>query len=152
MISVIPVKNQQVNKINIDEFKTYFSLLCQNCSNKTIYCNRCSKVMDNLLGGIYFKCFYCKLLTRIINREIVKTDVNYIDYEFQKLFANERQSNSQYRKISNNLPSYYYINDKDEMKCENNFQTPKNLKTDRSYLFSDDIKNISCKIILYSFS
>jgi hypothetical protein len=48
--------------------------------------------MDNLLSSTFFKCCFCKLLTKIVNRESITSDEIKsitIDSEIKNLFNND---------------------------------------------------------------
>ena len=81
--------------------ETFFLYHCSTCFNKTAYCIKCNKVMDNLLNGIFFKCCICKLLTKVFNRESVSPDqevriINLREKEIQNLFQQEIKFNNNF--------------------------------------------------------
>jgi hypothetical protein len=124
--------------------------------------------MDVILNGIFFKCCFCKVLMKIVNRESISPDHDsrflkgVLENEIKGLFhptANV-QNNTPFRNLfggtncssTNNLlgfnsfiPADNNINqnllpDFNKMKPSNNFfQTPKNNKVnDTSFFFSPE--------------
>lgn len=86
--------------IKIAQYETYYIYQCTKCYNRTSYCLKCNKTMDALLNSLFFKCFFCKVLTRIVQRESISpnhsNNINRFsnnntceataDYEIKNLF------------------------------------------------------------------
>jgi hypothetical protein len=62
------------NILSLGRKETFYFYQCSTCMNKTAYCVKCNKTMDLLLNGVFFKCFVCKVLTKIIHRESISPE------------------------------------------------------------------------------
>lgn len=88
--------------------------------------------MDNLLNGLFFKCFYCKVLTKITNRESVSPEnKNFNNMIFQGTPEFDREIKCLFQQninVENNTPMKNLFNEgvfnPNSIRTVNNFNVP----------------------------
>jgi hypothetical protein len=124
--------------------KSFYNYLCVGCNYKTPYCVRCNKVVNVLLNGDFYKCASCRVLVKITSTELVTNEEDKLKIDPSYLFRNEFADikTSSYKKLfqSDNYLSFnQFIPGNSVQSKETFFQTPKNIKTERSiYLTTDE--------------
>lgn len=113
--------------------------------------------MDNLLSSTFFKCGFCKLLTKIVNRESVTLDdfkPPVIDNEIKNLFQNDNIMTPNSLFANNAFMFNSFIPKNTNTSYLENHETYATPKVNRALFISPDTRNSpinrSGKFDLYS--